>query len=94
LHERFGLVSQVRRAAVSAPSNLAEGAAKRGSKELGRYLDVANGSLAGVEYLLRLAKDLGYLNTPDHERLSAQRDEAARSVWLLYAAVRRRVKPT
>jgi len=91
-HELFGLVAQVRRAAVSAPSNLAEGAAKRGAKEFARYLDIANGSLAEVAYLLMVAKDLEYMTRGQWEELEARRDEAARSLWGLYAAVRRRAR--
>jgi four helix bundle protein len=89
-HEMFGLVSQARRAAVSVPSNLAEGSAKRGSREFSRYLDIANGSLSELEYLLRLARDLGYLERNRWETIEAQRDVAGRSLWGLYAAIRRR----
>lgn len=93
-NELFGLVSQVRRASVSAPANLAEGAAKRGSKEFARFLDIANGSLGEVAYLLRVAKDLGYITEQEWNQLETEREEASRSVWLLYAAVRRRSHPT
>lgn len=58
--ERYGLTSQVRRAAFSVPANLVEGNAKRGPAELRRYLDIAIGSLAEVRYALRAATDLGY----------------------------------
>lgn len=60
--ELYGLVSQIRRAAVSAEANIAEGAAKRGRRELRRFLDISLGSLAEVACLLRIAVDLGYLN--------------------------------
>ena len=87
--ERFGLVSQVRRAAVSAQLGLVEGAAKRGVGEFARYLDIANGSLAEVEYILRLARDLAYLTEPEWEELEELRAEVNRLYWGLYRAVRK-----
>jgi four helix bundle protein len=62
--ERFGLTSQLRRASLSAPTNIAEGAAKRGNREFRRFLDIALGSLSEVSYPLRLSRDRGLL-TPD-----------------------------
>jgi four helix bundle protein len=56
-YEQYGLISQVRRAAVSAATNIAEGGAKRGPREFRRYLDISLGSLSEVSYLLRLARD-------------------------------------
>lgn len=93
-HELFGLVAQARRAAVSAASNIAEGAAKKGSREFARFLDMANGSLAEVEYLLRLARDLGYVTAEEWAGLEAQRDEAGRCLWALYASVREHARST
>ena len=61
VEERFALVAQVRRAALSIPTNIVEGSAKRGPKEFRRYLDIAMGSMAETEYLLRAAKDLQYI---------------------------------
>jgi four helix bundle protein len=62
-NELYGLTSQVRRAAVSAAANLAEGAARLGSREFRRYADISLGSLSEIAYLLRLAKDLGILDS-------------------------------
>ena len=59
--ERFAMIDQVRRSALSVPSNLVEGSAKRGGKEFRRYIDISLGSLAETEYLLRAAKDLEYM---------------------------------
>jgi four helix bundle protein len=67
IQERYGLTSQIRRAAVSAPANIAEGAAKRGNREFRRYVDVALGSLAETAYLLKLSKDLGILPPAEWE---------------------------
>ena len=60
-HEQFGLVSQVRRAAVSVPANLAEGAGRRTPAEFMHFAGVARGSLAELETLLTVARRLSYV---------------------------------
>ena len=59
--ERFGLTCQLRRAAASVPTNIAEGSKLRGNQEYARFLNIAEGSLAETEYLMVLSRDLGYL---------------------------------
>ena len=59
--ELYGLTSQMRRAAVSIPSNLAEGAARTGQKEFAQFLSIAKGSLSELETQLLISADLGYL---------------------------------
>ena len=76
--ERFGLTSQIRRAAVSVPANVAEGAARTGTREFLQFLSVASGSLAEVETFLILAGRLGYLAEPDRQALEAEADEISR----------------
>ena len=70
--ERFGLVSQIRRACASIPTNLAEGCGRSTNKELARFIDIATGSASEVEYQLLLAKDLGYLPKDQHTDLSTE----------------------
>ncbi|MEW6679064.1 MAG: four helix bundle protein [Pseudomonadota bacterium] len=64
-NEKFGLASQLQRAAVSVPANIAEGAARNGAKEFIHFLGIASGSLSELDTLLELAHKLGYLPQPD-----------------------------
>ena len=74
-HELFGLTSQMRRAAVSVPANIAEGFKRRGRHDKTRFLNIAAASLAELRYFLILASDLGYARTED---ASAAADEVSR----------------
>lgn len=58
--EKFGLISQMRRAAISIPANIAEGFKKRGIKDKANFYNIAQGSLEELRYYLILSKDLGY----------------------------------
>jgi len=67
--ELYSLTNQIQRAAVSIPANIAEGCGKDSDAELKRYLSIAMGSSSELEYLLLLARDLGYLQTSTYQSL-------------------------
>ena len=75
--ERYGLTSQLRRAAASIPANIAEGCGRNSDAELARYCRISLGSANEVEYHLLLARDLGYLTTPQYAT-SAERVDTVR----------------
>lgn len=87
--ERFGLTSQLRRAAVSVPSNIAEGSKRVGNQDYARFLNIAEASLAEAEYLLILARDLGYVDESTAAPICAEADEVARMFHGLRTKVER-----
>ena len=68
-HELFGLTGQTRRASASIPANIAEGCGRGTNRELARFLGIARGSASELEYHLLLARDLGYLNAAQYQKL-------------------------
>jgi len=76
--ETYGLVSQLRRAAVSVPSNIAEGQARLSTGEFKQFLWNARGSLVEVETQILIAQGLGYLERNESERLLSVAAEAGR----------------
>ena len=86
--ELYGLSAQTRRAALSVPTNIAEGAARFGRKDFARFLNIALGSLAELHYLLEFARDLGICETSDWDRLNRIRDQTGKLLWALYRGVR------
>ena len=63
--ERYGLTSQLRRAVLSVPTNIAEGAKRLSARDYAHFLNIAEGSLAEAEYLLQVSRDLGYIQPED-----------------------------
>lgn len=88
--ERFGLISQVRRSAVSVASNIAEGAARRSTGEFIQFVGMARGSLAEAETQLLLAQRLAYLPVSDSQGLLAASEEISRMLVALSVSLGRR----
>lgn len=85
--EMYGLTSQMRRAAVSIPSNLAEGHSRAGH-EFPRFVSYALGSLAELETQIIIACSVKLLTTPEHDRLIGQLDVLGRMLQTLHARLK------
>ncbi len=88
--ERFGLQTQIRRAAVSTASNIVEGSARRSLREYLHFLDIALGSASETRYLLDLAHRLELLPDGDHVKLHDRSDRLVRSIQRLSVALESR----
>jgi four helix bundle protein len=81
--ERYGLTTQLRRAATAVPTNIAEGNARGHRREYSQYCLIARGSIAEVEYLLRLSRDLGILRDNEYTTLIESYSEVGRMLQRL-----------
>lgn len=70
--ETYGITAQLRRASVSIPTNIAEGAAKGSNADFARFLQIAFGSASEVEYLFLLARELNFINEAIYAQLNSQ----------------------
>jgi len=87
--EIYCITLQLKRAAISVPTNIAEGANRESKKEYLYFLNIASGSIAEVEYLLHLANRLGFLNDLDYKKLQELRTEAAKTLYGLIVSVKK-----
>ncbi len=87
--EKYGLTSQLRRAAVSVPTNIVEGARRQGRQDYVRFLNLAEASLAEAEYLLIVTVDLQYLSLDAVQPLLGAAGRIARKLYLLRSMVER-----
>lgn len=85
-NEMFGLTFQIRKAALSIPTNIVEGYARRSKKELAQFINISLGSLAEAEYLLEFSKRLGYIKT-DVSQIEALINEVGKLLWSFYRSL-------
>lgn len=81
--ERYGLTSQLTRAAISVPANIAEGNARGTRRDYAQFISIARGSLAEVETYLIIAVELGYVRNESVESLNKEMDEIGRMLTAL-----------
>jgi len=86
-HELYGLTSQLQRAAVSVPANIAEGRQRQHRKEFRQFLSIAQGSLAELETHLEIAVRLGYTDTKHTTKINEQTQRVSRMLHGLKIAL-------
>ena len=91
--ERYGLTSQIRRAAVSIPTNLAEGAGRGTQKEFLQFLIIARGSMSELETLITIAKEVGIQSTDEVANLDKLCDRVSSCLSGLITSVRKNTQP-
>jgi four helix bundle protein len=90
--ERFGMISQMRRASASVPANIAEGFGRRTTRELLRCLQISAGELEETRYYLILGRDLGYVEPADFEQASKLCDSVGQLINGLGRSMKKRIE--
>ena len=88
MEEKYSLTDQLRRAAISVPSNIAEGAARNTKKEFTNFLYMAQGSLSELDTQSEIALKVGYVESKDFENLELKMDRIGRMITGLIKSVR------
>lgn len=88
--ELFGITSQVRRAALSVPTNIVEGYSRKGDKELARFVNISLGSLAETKYLLYFSNRLEYFQEGEYSNLKTGYNTLGKLLWKFYQAVKQK----
>ncbi len=86
--EIYGITSQIRRAALSVPTNIVEGYSRKGDKELSRFINISLGSLAETKYLVYFSNRLGYLANGEYNEISNRYEILGKKLWRFYESVR------
>jgi four helix bundle protein len=85
--EIYGITSQLRKAALSVPTNIVEGTGRQSKNELRQFANIALGSLAETEYLLEFCGRLTYLKEENYQRLEGLRQEVGALLWRFYKSL-------
>jgi four helix bundle protein len=93
-YELYGLISQMRRSAISVPSNIVEGCARQSRVEYLRFLDIAFGSLRELHYQLNLTQRLGFVDTQATQPLEGEIIEAEKVLNALIRSLRKPFNPS
>jgi four helix bundle protein len=89
-HEKFGLIGQLQRAAVSIPSNMAEGAARKNTRELLQFLYIARGSVSELDTQLEICFRVGYMREEAYLRLVSKLTDISKMLNGLIASLKRK----
>ena len=89
--EQFNFVSQINRASLSIPTNIAEGCGRETQKEFVRFLYIASGSAFELEYLILAARDLTFINTEDSNKALKQIDEVKKMLFSLIKTIKKKI---
>ena len=90
--EIYGITNQIRRSAVSIPSNIAEGSARKGEKEFIQFLYISLGSMAELETQLIIANNLKYVNLNDYELMTGRLEEIRKMIIGLIKFVKNKIR--
>ena len=86
--EIYGITSQIRRAALSVPTNIVEGYSRKGDKELSHFINISLASLAETKYLIYFSHRLEYLSDNEYDKIKKGYEKLGKKLWRFYESVR------
>jgi len=90
--EIYGITSQIRRAALSIPTNIVEGYSRKGDKELSHFINISLASLAETKYLIYFSHRLEYLSDNEYDNIKKGYEKLGKKLWRFYESVRGNLK--
>ena len=85
--EVYGLTSQLRRSALSVPTNIVEGYSRKGDRELAHFVNISLGSLAETKYLLHFSNRLDYIQREEYKKIKDGYEELGKKLWKFHEAI-------